>query len=58
MIGCADILPKTLWARSAATLEACIGVLYTAIILSRLVGLLTSQDVEEFVEKRDTHLRQ
>jgi hypothetical protein len=56
-MGYGDILPKTMWARSAATLEACIGVLYTAIIISRLVGLYASQEVEEFVEERDAHLR-
>mgnify|MGYP001949313717 CR=1 FL=1 len=38
-LGYGNILPISMWARSAATLEACIGVLYTAIIISRLVGL-------------------
>ena len=52
-MGYGDILPKTMWARAAATLEACIGVLYTAIIISRLVGLYASQEVEEFVEERE-----
>ncbi|MEZ4659252.1 MAG: potassium channel family protein [Caldilineaceae bacterium] len=55
-LGYGDILPQTMWARSAATLEACIGVLYTAIIISRLVGLYASQeiahDMEEFVEEQ------
>ena len=38
-MGYGDILPVTMWARSAASLEAIIGVMYTAIIVSRLVAL-------------------
>jgi len=40
--GYGDILPVTLWARSAATLEAISGVLYITIIMSRLVGIYSS----------------
>lgn len=53
-MGYGDILPRTMWARSAATLEACLGVLYTAIIISRLVGLYASHEVEEYVEEHTT----
>ncbi len=44
-LGYGDIVPVTHWARSAATLEAVIGVLYTAIIMARLVGLYAGRDV-------------
>ena len=56
-LGYGDILPVTMWARSAATLEACIGVLYTAIIVSRLVGLYASQEVAQEVEEEYAHKR-
>ena len=46
-LGYGDILPITYWARSAATMEAVIGVLYTAIIMARLVGLYAGREVEE-----------
>ncbi len=45
-LGYGDIVPATYWARSAATLEAVIGVLYTAIIMARLVGLYAGRNVE------------
>lgn len=38
-LGYGDILPITMWARSAAALEAISGVLYIAILMARLVGL-------------------
>lgn len=46
-LGYGDILPATFWARSAATLEAVVGVLYTAVIVARLVGLYAAREVEE-----------
>jgi hypothetical protein len=45
-MGYGDILPATMWARSAAISEAVIGVLYTAIIVSRLVALYISHNDE------------
>jgi hypothetical protein len=44
--GYGDVLPVTMWARSVASLEAIIGVLYITIIMARLVGLYTSGQVE------------
>ena len=38
-LGYGDVLPISGWARSLATLEAVIGVLYLAILMARLVGL-------------------
>lgn len=46
-LGYGDLLPATYWARSAATLEAVIGVLYTAVIVARLVGLYAAGEIEE-----------
>ena len=46
-LGYGDILPATFWARSVATLEAVIGVLYTAVIVARLVGLYAANRVEQ-----------
>jgi hypothetical protein len=43
-MGYGDIVPVTLWARSAASVEAIIGVLYTTIIMARLVSLYVSND--------------
>jgi hypothetical protein len=40
-------LPVTFWARSAATLEAVVGVLYTAVIVARLFYLYAAKEVEE-----------
>lgn len=42
-LGYGDILPITPWARSAASVEAIIGVLYLTIILARLVGLYAAE---------------
>lgn len=44
------LLPVTFRARSAATFEAVIGVLYTAVIVARLVGLYAAREVEEHVD--------
>lgn len=41
--GYGDVLPATLWARSFASLEAIIGVLYLTIIMARLVGLYATE---------------
>lgn len=49
--GYGDILPATLWARSLASLEAIIGVLYLTIIMARLVGLYAASDVESNINK-------
>ncbi|MBC8233821.1 hypothetical protein H8E77_30095 [bacterium] len=38
-LGYGDVIPVTSYARSFAILEAIIGVIYLAIIISRLVGL-------------------
>ena len=46
-LGYGDILPATFWARSAATFEAVVGVLYTAVIVARLVGLYAAKEVEQ-----------
>lgn len=46
-MGYGDILPLTMWARAAAISEAVIGVLYTAIIVSRLVALYISHNDDE-----------
>ncbi|MEO0564215.1 MAG: potassium channel family protein [Chloroflexota bacterium] len=55
-LGYGDMLPVTSWARSAATFEAVLGVLYTTIILARLVGLYTADDVEEEMKTVDGDL--
>ncbi len=41
-VGYGDITPQGFYAQSFAIFEAMIGVLYTVILLSRLVGLQTS----------------
>lgn len=41
-LGYGDILPVTMWARSLASVEAMVGVLYTTIIMARLVGIYVS----------------
>jgi len=46
-LGYGDILPATFWARSAASFEAVVGVLYTAVIVARLVGLYAAKEVEQ-----------
>ena len=52
-LGYGDVLPVTYWARSAATFEAVLGVLYTAVIVARLVGLYAANEVEEELEARE-----
>ena len=50
-LGYGDVLPVTLWARSFATAEAVVGVLYITIIMARLVGLYAATDVEQQFQK-------
>lgn len=50
-LGYGDILPATFWARSAASAEAVIGVLYVTIIMARLVALYASHKSEELDEE-------
>lgn len=56
-LGYGDVLPATYWARSLATLEAVMGVLYTAVILARLVGMYSAEKVEEELEESSDQLR-
>ena len=42
-LGYGDILPVTMWARSMASLEAIVGVMYITVIMARLVGLYSSE---------------
>lgn len=53
-LGYGDILPVTPWARSAASLEAIVGVLYITVIMARLVGLYASAETEEFIEREQS----
>jgi len=50
-LGYGDVLPITMAARSAAALEAIVGVLYIAIIISRLVGLYSVENAEAKVDE-------
>ena len=50
-LGYGDVLPVTMWARSVATLEAIVGVLFITIIMARLVGLYASQEIEQDLEE-------
>ncbi|MCI0710834.1 MAG: potassium channel family protein [Chloroflexi bacterium] len=53
-MGYGDVLPVNMWARSAASVEAIVGVLYITIIMARLVALYTSTEVErELAEERE-----
>lgn len=51
-MGYGDVLPVTMAARSAATLEAVIGVLYITVIMGRLIGLYATAEVERDLEIR------
>ncbi len=46
-LGYGDIIPTNLWARSFASLEAIIGVLFTTIVIARLVGLYSASEQAE-----------
>lgn len=41
-LGYGDVLPISAWARSLASVEAIVGVMYTTIIMARLVGVYVS----------------
>lgn len=41
-LGYGDVLPVSAWARSLASVEAIVGVMYTTIIMARLVGFYVS----------------
>ena len=43
-LGYGDVLPLTMWARSVASLEAILGVLYITVVMARLVGLYSKAD--------------
>ena len=43
-MGYGDVLPVSWWARSFASAEAIVGVLYLAILMARLVGLYTQKE--------------
>ncbi len=49
-LGYGDITPSTLWARSFASLEAIVGVLFTTVVIARLVGLYSATEIEEALE--------
>ncbi len=53
-LGYGDVLPVTMWARSLASAQAVIGVLYTTILISRLVGVYASQESEGVLEEMET----
>lgn len=55
-LGYGDILPATYWARSAATFEAVVGVLYTAVIVARLVGIYAAGEVEQEITSKSSHI--
>lgn len=45
--GYGDVLPITMTARSVANFQSILGVLYLAIVVARLVGLYSAQEVEQ-----------
>lgn len=42
-LGYGDVLPLNAWARSLATLEGMVGVLYVALIMGRLIGIYSQE---------------
>lgn len=52
-LGYGDVLHVTMLARSVVTLEAMIGVLYTTIIVARLVGLYSAEAIEDDIRERN-----
>ena len=46
-LGYGDVLPVSYWARSVASVEAILGVLYTTVIVARLVGLYATREIEQ-----------
>lgn len=49
-VGYGDVLPVSMVARSFASLETIIGVMYVTIIMARLVGLYATRGVDEAIE--------
>ncbi|MEM6283582.1 MAG: potassium channel family protein [Chloroflexota bacterium] len=49
-LGYGDVLPLTPWARSFASLQAVVGVLYLTIIMARLVSLYVADESESAIE--------
>ena len=45
-LGYGEIIPMNAYARSFAIIEAIIGVMYVAIIISRMVGLFISRSMK------------
>lgn len=54
-LGYGDIVPINMWAKSLATTEAVIGVLYLAILVARLVSLYSQEEVDGPVEGEWPH---
>jgi hypothetical protein len=46
-LGYGDIVPVSPFARTATSMQAIIGVLYTAILISRFVGIYIAQQLEK-----------
>ena len=42
-LGYGDVLPLNAWARSLATMEGMVGVLYVALIMGRLIGVYSQE---------------
>ena len=42
-LGYGDVLPLNAWARSLATVEGMVGVLYVALIMGRLIGVYSQE---------------
>lgn len=51
-MGYGDILPVSAWARSIASMQAVIGVLYVTIIMARLVGLYAQEAEADYEERQ------
>ncbi len=42
-LGYGDVIPLNAWARSLATVEGMVGVLYVALIMGRLIGVYSQE---------------
>lgn len=51
-LGYGDVLPISPWARSAASFQSMVGVLYLTIIMARLVGVFTAAEAEKDQEAK------
>jgi hypothetical protein len=49
-LGYGDVLPVSAWARSLASVEAIVGVMYTTIIMARLVGVYVSDKDRKVIQ--------